>query len=107
MFSVYLLLESHNRVRKRGLLERGSFQKCPFLEILENVEILEILENPQTVKNTGGADHFLEILENLEIFPVSPNPLDLRGESAPLKFRGFGADRARDSRGFSHERLRP
>ena len=30
---------------KRGLLEKGSFQTSPFLEILEN---LEILKNPQT-----------------------------------------------------------
>ena len=45
--------------RKRGLLERGSYQKSPFLKILENSEILE---NPQTVENKGGSDHFLEIL---------------------------------------------
>ena len=47
----------------RGLLEKWSSQKSPFLEILQNLENLEILENPQT----GESDHFLEILENLEI----------------------------------------
>ena len=56
---------------KRGLLEKGSFQKSPnFLEILENLEILEFLENPQTVEKKGDADHFLEILENLEILEI-------------------------------------
>ena len=42
-----------------------------FLEILDNLEILEILENPQTVENKGESDHFLlEILENLEILEI-------------------------------------
>ena len=31
-------------------MAKGSFQKSPFLEILKNLEILEILENCQTVK---------------------------------------------------------
>ena len=44
---------------------RGLFSKVHFLEILENFEILEILENPQTVKNKGESDHFLEILEKI------------------------------------------
>ena len=35
---------------KRGLLEKGSFQKSPVLAILENLEILEILENPRLWK---------------------------------------------------------
>ena len=61
-----------HRVRKRGLLEKGSFQKTPFsrlhfLEILENLEILVILENPQTVENK-------EILENLEILEILETP---------------------------------
>ena len=38
---------------KRGLLEKGSFQKSPFLEMLENLEILEFLENSQTVEKKG------------------------------------------------------
>ena len=33
---------------RRGLLEKGLFRKVHFLEILENLESLEILENPQT-----------------------------------------------------------
>ena len=39
------------RVQTRGLLEKGSSQQSPFLEILENLEILEILVNPQTLEN--------------------------------------------------------
>ena len=57
-------------VGKRCLLEKGSFQKSPFLELLENLEIPEILENPQTVENQGEADHFLEILGHLEILEI-------------------------------------
>ena len=38
--------------------KRGLFRKVHFLE---NLEILEILENPQTVENKGESDHFLEI----------------------------------------------
>ena len=49
---------------KRGLWKRV-FQKSHFLEILENYrEILEILENRQTLENKEESDHFLEILEN-------------------------------------------
>ena len=63
-----------DRVRKNGLLEKGSFQKSNFLEILENLEILEILENPQTVENKEECDHFLEILEKLEILEIREIP---------------------------------
>ena len=50
---------------KKGVFwKRGLFRKVHFLEIQENVEILE---NPQTVENKGESNHFLEILENLEI----------------------------------------
>ena len=44
---------------KRGLSKKVHF--------LENLEILEILENPQTVENKEESDHFLKILENIEI----------------------------------------
>ena len=54
--------------------KRGLFRKVHFLEILENSEILEILENPQTVENEGESDHFLEILENLEILEILEIP---------------------------------
>ena len=50
-------------------MEKGSFQKSPFLEILR--EILD-LENPQTVDNKGESDHFLKILEILEILEIRP-----------------------------------
>ena len=46
--------------------KRGLFRKVHFLEILENLEILEIEENPQAVENEGEAGNFLEILENLD-----------------------------------------
>ena len=52
----------HPRV---GCGKRGLFRKV--LEILENLEILEILKNPQPVEKKGEYAHFLEILENLEI----------------------------------------
>ena len=43
--------------------KRGLFSKVHFLEILENFEVLEILESPQTLENKGESNHFLEILE--------------------------------------------
>ena len=57
--------------------EKGVFWKrCLFRKVhfLENAEILEILENPQTVENKGESDHFLEILENLEILEILEIP---------------------------------
>ena len=57
---------------KRGLLAKGSLRKVHFLENLEN---LEILENPQTVGKKGESDHLLKILEsseNLEILEIPP-----------------------------------
>ena len=59
---------------KRVFWKRGLFRKIHFLEILEN---LEILDNPQTVENKGESDPFLETLENLEIYQGgkrNPNP---------------------------------
>ena len=50
--------------------KRGLFRKVHFLEILEKLESLEFLKNPQTVENKGDSDHFLEILENLEILEI-------------------------------------
>ena len=47
--------------------KRVLFRKVHFLEILENLEILEFLENRRTLDKKGDSDHFLEILENLEI----------------------------------------
>ena len=57
-------------------MEKGSCQKSPFPEILENLEIqnLEILDNPQTVENKGDSDHFLEVLEHLEILEILELP---------------------------------
>ena len=62
---------SDSQVRKKGVFwKRGLFRKVYFLEILENLEILEILGNPQTVEHKEESDHFLEILENLEILEI-------------------------------------
>ena len=59
-------------------MEKGVARKAHFLKILEkfNVEILEVLENPQTLENKGDSDHFLEILENLEILEILELPRD-------------------------------
>ena len=54
--------------------QRGLFRKVHFLEILENLEIREILENPQTAEKKGESDHFLETLENLEILEILEIP---------------------------------
>ena len=51
----------------RGLLEKGSFQKGPLCR-----DSREFLENPQTVENKAEPDPFLEILENLEILEIPP-----------------------------------
>ena len=49
----------------------GLLRKVHFLE---NLEILEILENPQTLENKGESDHFSRVLEILEI-PPAKRPL--------------------------------
>ena len=50
--------------------KRGLFRRVHYLEILENLEILQIPENPQTVENEGESDHCLEILETLEMLEI-------------------------------------
>ena len=54
------LLDTYRRVQKKVFFGKGSFQKSPFLEVVENSEILE---NCHTPENTRASDHFLEILE--------------------------------------------
>ena len=58
---------------KRALFgfRKGVFWKRGLLEEV-HLEILEILENLQTVENKGEADHLLEILENLETLEIPP-----------------------------------
>ena len=53
-------------------MEKGSFLKSPFSRDSREfrLEILEFLENSQTVEKKGDSDHFLEILENLDILPI-------------------------------------
>ena len=64
-----------DRVRKKGSFGKGClFREVQFLEILENLGILEILENRQTLENKGGSNHFLEILENLELLEILEIP---------------------------------
>ena len=71
-----------------GSEKKGSFgkevfsEKSVFLEILENLAILEILENPQSVEHKGDSDHFLETLETLEILEI----LDISQAKRPLSW---------------------
>ena len=58
----------------------SGFREVHFLEILENLEILEFLENPKTVEKKGESFHFLEILEKLEILEI----LDITPAKRPL-----------------------
>ena len=57
---------------KRGLLEKGSFQKSPLSRDSREFRDSRVLENPQTVEKKGDSDHFVEILENLEILEIPP-----------------------------------
>ena len=61
-------------IGKRGLLEKGSFQESPCLEILEHSEILEILRGSHSVESKGESDHLPEILEKLEILEILEIP---------------------------------
>ena len=49
-----------------GSEKKGLFRKIRLAEIPENLEILEILENRQTLENKGESDHFLDNLGILE-----------------------------------------
>ena len=56
---------------KRGLLEKGSFQKSPFSrDSREFRDSRDFREPPESVENKGESNHFLEILENLEILEI-------------------------------------
>ena len=70
--------------RGRVFWKRGLSEKSIFLEIPENLEILEILENLQTVGNKGESDRFLEILDNLENFEILDS-----GEKTPFVMTPF------------------
>ena len=68
-----LVFEARNR--QKGSLGKGVFpEKILLPEILENLVILEILENPQTLENEGESNEFLEILKNLEILEIPEIP---------------------------------
>ena len=55
-------------------MEKGLFTKVQFLEIQEDSEILDVLENFKTLKNKGGSTQFLEILENVGILEILSLP---------------------------------
>ena len=75
----------------------GLFKKAHFLEIRENVEILEILENPQTGENKGETGHFLQNSRESRDFRDSR---DSSSEKTPLVMTPFcGPDSG--SSGFS------
>ena len=66
--------ETTLRFGKRGLLEKGSFQKGPFSRDSREFRDSRDSRDPQTVENKGESDHFLEILENLEILEILEIP---------------------------------
>ena len=53
---------------------KRSSQKWRFPEILENLEILEVSRDPQSVENKGESVHFVEIIEKLEILEILEIP---------------------------------
>ena len=59
---------------KRGLLEKGSFQRSPFSRDSREFRDSRDFREPQTLENKGESDHFLEILENLEILEILEIP---------------------------------
>ena len=60
---------------KRGLLEKGSFQKSPFSrDSREFRDSRDSREPPDCGKYKGESDHFLELLENLEILEILEIP---------------------------------
>ena len=69
-------------VEKGSFGKRGLFRKVHFSrDFPENLELLEVLENPQTLVNKGESEPFSrEILENIEILesleiPPAKRPL--------------------------------
>ena len=54
-------------VQKKGSFGKGSSQKSPLSRDSRESEILEIVENPETLENKGKADHF------------STDPAEVRG----------------------------
>ena len=57
---------------KRGLLEKGSFQKSPFSREFREFRDSRDSREPPDCGNHPG--HFLEILENLEILEILEIP---------------------------------
>ena len=57
--------------RKRGLLEKGSFQKSPFSRDFREFRDSRVFREPPDCGKQGDSDRFLEIVENLEILEIS------------------------------------
>ena len=69
---------------KRGLLEKGSFQRSPFSRDSSEFRESRDFREPQTLENKGESDHFLEILENLEILDSNLEILEIPPVKRPL-----------------------
>ena len=54
-------------VGKRSLSKKGSLQKGPFSRDARDVEMLEILDRPQSTDKQGEDNRVLDILETLDI----------------------------------------
>ena len=65
---------------KRGLLEKGSFQKSPFSRDSREFRDSRDFGEPPDCGNKGKSDHFLETLENLEILEI----LEIRPAKRPI-----------------------
>ena len=62
------LLASRNLVRKKGSFGKRVFSEKSFFS-RDSREFRDSRE-PQTVENKGESDHFLEVLENLEVLEI-------------------------------------
>ena len=69
----YLVVQSLG-FGKRGLLEKGSFQKSPFSRDSREFRDSGDSREPPDCGKQGEFDHFLEILENLEILEILEIP---------------------------------
>ena len=79
---------------KRVFGKRGLLRKVQFLEITENVEILEILETPQSVEKLGYSD---PCLRNFGDFRDLRGSRDSSSETNPFVITAFFHSRWEDS----------
>ena len=57
-------------VSRFPILAKGSLQKSPLSRDFRELEILEILENPQAVGGRGEPERVVEFLENLKMLEI-------------------------------------